>query len=307
MRFVSLFAGVGGFDLGFEEAGMTCIGQVEIDPNARRVLEKHWPDVPKHDDVTTAKEWADELGLVGRTDLVCGGFPCQDVSVAGKRAGLAGERTGLFWDALSFASHVQAEWIVLENVPGLLSSNQGRDFGVILTALADAGYSHLEWRVLDSQFFGVPQRRRRLFITGRSGGHGGRAVLLEPEGLRGDLASGGSAGSRVTSALTGGLGSGGPDAAHAAANWLVPAERERERELPRELQQHAGSRQHRDDRNRDALRPGHRVPRPHQAAVGTITAGAHPGSYNGQDAYNDMLIIEESNGRVDEVASGDER
>ena len=186
MRFVSLFAGVGGFDLGFEKAGMTCVGQVEIDKNARKVLEKHWPDVSRHDDVTTAKGWADERGLVGNVDVVCGGFPCQDVSVAGKRAGLAGERTGLFWDALSFATHVQAKWIVLENVPGLLSSNQGRDFEVILTALADAGYSHIEWRVLDSQFFGVPQRRRRVFIVASSVKRNGRPIFFESESMRGD-------------------------------------------------------------------------------------------------------------------------
>lgn len=182
MKFVSLFAGVGGFDLGFEQAGMECVGQVEIDKHARGVLDRHWPDVPKHDDVTTAIGWADERGLVGNVDLVCGGFPCQDVSVAGKRAGLAGERTGLFWEALAFASHVEAGWIVLENVPGLLTSNQGRDFGVILTALADAGYVHLEWRVCDSQFYGVPQRRRRVFIVGCTSVPSRRPLFTEREG-----------------------------------------------------------------------------------------------------------------------------
>jgi DNA (cytosine-5)-methyltransferase 1 len=188
MRFVSLFAGVGGFDLGFEKAGMQCVGQVEIDKHARRVLETHWPDVRRHDDVTTAREWATDAELIGGVDLVCGGFPCQDVSVAGKRAGLAGQRTGLFWDALAFATHVQARWIVLENVPGLLSSNEGRDFGVVITAMADAGYGHIEWRVLDSQFHGVPQRRRRVFIVASSRALSGRAVFVEREGLRGDLA-----------------------------------------------------------------------------------------------------------------------
>lgn len=182
MKFVSLFAGVGGFDLGFEKAGMECVGQVEIDKHARGVLDRRWPDVPKHDDVTTAIGWADERGLVGNVDLVCGGFPCQDVSVAGKRAGLAGQRTGLFWDALTFASHVEARWVVLENVPGLLSSNNGRDFGVVLSAMADAGYSHIEWRVLDSQFFGVPQRRRRVFVVASSAKRSGRAIFVEREG-----------------------------------------------------------------------------------------------------------------------------
>ena len=137
-RFVSLFAGVGGFDLGLEKAGHTCIGQVEIDKNARKILERHWPDVPKHDDVQTAQKWAIDNGFVGSVDLVVGGFPCQDLSVAGKRAGLAGERSGLFFDALAFAQTVKAKTIILENVPGLLSSNQGRDFGTVLIELANA-------------------------------------------------------------------------------------------------------------------------------------------------------------------------
>ena len=183
MRFVSLFAGIGGFDLGLERAGHECIGQVEIDKHAQGVLTRHWPDVPRHDDVRTAVDWANRIGLVGRTDLVCGGFPCQDVSRAGKRAGLAGERSGLFWDALAFSTHVEAGWFVLENVPGLLSSNDGEDFGVVISAMADAGYRHIEWRVLDSQFFGVPQRRRRVFIVGRSTTDGGRQVFVEREGL----------------------------------------------------------------------------------------------------------------------------
>jgi DNA (cytosine-5)-methyltransferase 1 len=179
VKHLSLFTGVGGFDLGFEAAGMTTVGQVEIDSKCREVLAAHWPDLPRHDDVTTAKEWIDSVGTV---DIVSGGFPCQDVSVAGFRAGLAGARTGLFWDALAIAQAAEARWIVLENVPGLLSSNQGRDFGTVITALAHAGYRHVEWRVLDSQFFGVPQRRRRVFIVGCAGTPRRGSVLAESEG-----------------------------------------------------------------------------------------------------------------------------
>ena len=181
MKFVSLFAGVGGFDLGLTKSGHECVGQVEIDKHARAVLDLQFPDVPKHNDVTTAIEWADEIGLTGNIDLVCGGFPCQDLSVAGKRAGLAGARSGLFYDALRFATHTKAKTILLENVPGLLSSNQGRDFGAVLTALAESGYSNLEWRVLDSQFFGVPQRRRRIFIVASVGTEPFRQILAECE------------------------------------------------------------------------------------------------------------------------------
>ena len=183
--FVSLFAGVGGFDLGLEQAGHTCVGQVEIDKYAQKVLKKHWPDVPLHNDVTTAIDWAKENDLIGRVDIVCGGFPCQDVSVAGKRAGIAGARSGLFWDAIQFAREVKAQTIILENVPGLLSSNQGRDFGIVLSAMADAGYGHIEWRVLDSQFFGVPQRRRRVFIVGSVIDRSKSPIFIEPESKSG--------------------------------------------------------------------------------------------------------------------------
>jgi DNA (cytosine-5)-methyltransferase 1 len=197
MRFVSLFAGVGGFDLGLERSGHTCVGQVEIDKHAQSVLARHWPDVPKHDDVTTAIDWADEIGLTGNVDLVAGGFPCQDLSVAGKRAGLDGKRSGLFYDALAFAKAVKAKTILLENVPGLLSSNQGRDFGVLLTELADAGYSNIEWRVLNSQFFGVAQRRRRVFIVASLGTEPFRTVLSECESSAGDFEAGNQEGQEV--------------------------------------------------------------------------------------------------------------
>jgi DNA (cytosine-5)-methyltransferase 1 len=199
--FVSLFAGVGGFDLGFEKAGHTCVGQVEIDKNAQKILKKHWPDIPLHDDVKTAIEWAKEINLIGKVDIVCGGFPCQDVSVAGKRAGIAGARSGLFWDAIRFAQEVKAHTIVLENVPGLLSSNEGRDFGVVISAMADAGYSHIEWRVLDSQFFGVPQRRRRVFIVGSSRDLSGAPILIERQSVRGDSSQSNTEGKSLTGAI----------------------------------------------------------------------------------------------------------
>lgn len=185
-RVVSLFAGVGGFDLGAERAGFEVVGQVEIDKSCQAVLRKQFPNALLHDDVTTAVEWAKENDLIGKVDIVCGGFPCQDVSVAGKRAGIAGARSGLFWDAIRFAKEIKAHTIILENVPGLLSSNEGRDFGVVISEMANAGYSHIEWRILDSQFFGVAQRRRRVFIVGSSRDHSASPILIERESMRGD-------------------------------------------------------------------------------------------------------------------------
>lgn len=207
-RFVSLFAGVGGFDLGLEKSGHTCVGQVEIDKNARAILERHWPNVPKHDDVQTAIDWANNNGLTGTVDLVVGGFPCQDLSVAGKRAGLAGKRSGLFFDALAFAQSVKAKTILLENVPGLLSSNQGRDFGQLLTELANAGYSNIEWRVLNSQFFGVAQRRRRVFIVASVGTEPFKQILAECEGSAGDSPQGEPQGKDVTDSVADSTGAG---------------------------------------------------------------------------------------------------
>ena len=165
-----------------------------IDKHARKVLDRHFPNVPKHDDVRTAREWADEIGLTGSVELVCGGFPCQDLSVAGKRAGLAGERSGLFHDALAFATHVKAKTILLENVPGLLTSNKGRDFGTVLAELDNAGFHNIEWRVLDSQWFGVPQRRKRVFIVASVGNYNGQEILIERESCTGDFKTGNESG-----------------------------------------------------------------------------------------------------------------
>lgn len=173
--FLSLFSGSGGLDLGLHRAGWTCVAQCEADPWRRGILARHWPDIPQHDDVTT-------FNPEGITcDLIAGGFPCQDVSVAGRRAGLAGKRTGLFWDAIRIVDAVRPRFVLLENVPGLLTSNGGRDFGVVVGALADVGYG-VAWRVVDSRFFGVPQRRRRVFIVGvlpggRAGAERAGAIL----------------------------------------------------------------------------------------------------------------------------------
>lgn len=220
LTYLSTFSGIGGLDLGLDRAGMTCVGQVEIDKHARSVLDRHWPDVPKHDDITTAKEWASDIGLVGRVDVVCGGAPCQDLSVAGKRQGFAGERSVLVLHMVALAAHVQADWIIYENVPGLLSSNQGRDLGVLILALADAGFPYVEWRTLDSRYFGVAQRRRRVFLVAGTSDPRRAPVLLEREGSTGDSAPGNAQGQAVAGAT-------GDSAAGSRGDV---AERERERE-----------------------------------------------------------------------------
>lgn len=157
LTFGSLFAGIGGFDLGFHQAGLSCSWQVEIDAAARSVLARHWPDVPRHADVRAVGKA--ELAPV---DIICGGFPCQDLSVAGNRAGLAGARSGLFYEMTRITDELRPLLLVWENVPGLLSSDDGRDFARVLLELDRIGYSGC-WTTLDAQFFGVAQRRQRVF------------------------------------------------------------------------------------------------------------------------------------------------
>jgi len=118
-------------------------------------------------------------------DLVCGGFPCQDLSVAGKRRGLDGERSGLWFEFARIIDEVQPQWVVIENVPGLFSSDGGRDFAVIIQWLAKRGYG-VGWRVLDSQGFGLAQRRKRVFIVASFGNRSGCTLLLESESVRWD-------------------------------------------------------------------------------------------------------------------------
>lgn len=185
LKAISLFSGVGGFEIGLGRAGIDTVLQVESDPWCLSVLERHWPDVERIDDVRRVcvgepaeRSPADGLRspvdirgrqtwarLPGNIDLVYGGFPCQDLSVAGKRAGLSGERSGLWHEFRRVLSELRPRWTLIENVPGLLSSNGGADFGVLLRGLDDLGYG-VAWRVLDARWFGVPQRRRRVFIVG---------------------------------------------------------------------------------------------------------------------------------------------
>jgi len=183
---VSLFAGVGGFDLAMERNGVEVVANVEIDKQCQKVLAKHFPNAKQFSDITEVKG-SDLIGagFEPSRGIITGGFPCQDLSVAGKRAGLAGERSGLFWEIARLIEETKTEWFILENVPGLLTSNKGRDFGVVIGTMADLGYS-LAWRVLDAQHFGVPQRRRRVFIVGRrtTDGLSPAEVLFKSEGLR---------------------------------------------------------------------------------------------------------------------------
>ena len=155
MTFGSLFSGIGGIDLGLERAGMTCRWQVEIDPFCRKVLAKHWPDVERFEDVK--RVGSENLEPV---DVIAGGFPCQDVSVAGKKAGIKeGTRSGLWFEFHRIIRELRPRYVFVENVPGLLTDGMGR----VLSDLAESGYD-AEWEVLSARDVGAPHLRNRVFI-----------------------------------------------------------------------------------------------------------------------------------------------
>jgi len=220
---LSLFSGVGGLcSLGLGAAGHDVVGLCEIDAKARSVLRRHHPDTPIWEDVTTL----DGSALHGRVDIVAGGSPCQDLSVAGRRAGLDGERSGLFWHQCRIAAEVAAPWVLWENVAGALSSNDGEDFAAVLwgltgfrPAVPEDGWRKVGvcvgpdrtavWRLLDARWFGVAQRRRRVFVVAGPRDLCGPEVLVEPESCGGDTWTRPTPGQEVAGTLGGGAGSRG--------------------------------------------------------------------------------------------------
>jgi len=184
MKVGSLFSGVGGFDLGLERSGHEIVWQVEYDKQARSILRKHWPDVKMYNDVQQVGGKDGEAGrdVLEEVDLICGGFPCQDLSVAGHRRGLDGSKSGLWYEFYRILKECRPKYCLVENVPGLFSSNKGRDMEVLVRGLEELGYQW-QYRILDSQYFGVPQRRRRVFIVGYLGEGCAPQVLLESESL----------------------------------------------------------------------------------------------------------------------------
>jgi len=185
LTFGSLFAGIGGFDLGFERAGMVCKWQVEIDEYATRVLEKHWPDVRRWDDVRTFPPEGDDW----RVDVIAGGFPCQDISNAGQRAGIDGERSGLWGEFDRIIGVLRPRIVVVENVAALLVRGMGRVIG----DLAACGYD-AEWRIVPAGGpggVGAPHRRERVFIVAHARGarnqwRSGECVGPNGTGTRGE-------------------------------------------------------------------------------------------------------------------------
>lgn len=155
MKYGSLFSGIGGLDRGLDAAGMKCVWECECEPYASKVLEKHWPGVKRYGDIK-AVNWKE----AEKPDVICGGFPCQDISSSGNKVGINGKRSGLWFEFLRCVSSLRPNYVVVENVAALLI----RGLDAVLGSLAEVGYD-AEWHCLPAAVFGSPQRRDRVFIV----------------------------------------------------------------------------------------------------------------------------------------------
>jgi DNA (cytosine-5)-methyltransferase 1 len=183
MRLLDLFSGIGGFSLGLERAGFKTVAFCEIDPFCRAVLRKHWPDVPCYDDVTTLT--ADCLRADGiAVDAICGGFPCQDISKAGKGSGITGTRSGLWTEYARIIGELRPRYVIVENVAALL----GRGLDVVLGDLAALGYD-AEWHCIPACAIGAPHQRDRVWIIGQPGPLGHDVADAEFPRLEGRFAA----------------------------------------------------------------------------------------------------------------------
>jgi DNA (cytosine-5)-methyltransferase 1 len=159
MKVLDLFSGIGGFSLGLERAGMETIAFCEFDEHAQKVLRKHWPDVPIHSDVRTLNGY----DFRGTVDVVCGGFPCQDLSTAGKQVGFGGERSSLYREMLRVIGECMPRYAIFENVTGLISGDKGRWFAKFLYDLAEIGFD-AEWHCITASDLGAHHHRDRVWI-----------------------------------------------------------------------------------------------------------------------------------------------
>lgn len=221
MKYLSVCSGIEAASAAWHHLGWTPVAFSEVDKFPSAVLKHHYPNVPNWGDMTKFKEWPDAA-----IDVLVGGTPCQSFSVAGLRKGMADPRGNLALTYLAIADRYKPRFLIWENVPGVLSSNEGRDFGSILGGMGELGYG-VAYRVLDAQFFGVPQRRRRIFVVGHLGDwRRAAAVLFERESLLGHPPPSREARQGIAPTVTSGAANGG--ASHGARsgsakeNLIVP-------------------------------------------------------------------------------------
>jgi len=218
MKFGSVCSGIEAASVAWEPLGWKASFFSEIEKFPSELLATHYPDVPNYGDMTKYKEWKKD-GTVG---LIVGGTPCQSFSVAGLRKGLEDPRGNLMLTFGGILKKYQPTWMVWENVPGVLSSNKGRDFGTFLGMLGKCGYG-FAYRVLDAQYFGVAQRRRRVFVVGYLGEwKRAAAVLFESESLQGDLAKGRKKGKVAPTLPASGSGTSRTGNAANEGSWYIP-------------------------------------------------------------------------------------
>ena len=198
MTYLSVCSGIEAVSVAWEPLGFTPVGFAEIEPFPCEPLRQKYPNVKNYGDITQYEKWN-----AGQFDILAGGTPCQSFSIAGKRGGTADERGALMYAYLGIVETYRPRWIIWENVPGVLSSNSGYDFTSFLAGLEECGYGWA-YRVLDAQYFGVPQRRRRVFVVGHSDNRTDLAaeVLFEQQGVCGNIA----AGSETQKETTGNVG-----------------------------------------------------------------------------------------------------
>jgi len=217
IRYGSVCSGIEAASVAWRPLGWRASFLSEIEAFPRAVLQHHYPETPLHGDFTTIK-----AGDYEPIDLLVGGTPCQSFSIAGLRGGLDDDRGNLALEYLRLADRLRPRWLVWENVPGVLSSNGGRDFGAILGGMVELGYG-VAYRVLDAQFFGVAQRRRRVFVVGYLGDwRRAAAVLFERHSLSGHPAPRRKAGPSVAALTANGVGTCGADDNQGQAGHLIP-------------------------------------------------------------------------------------
>jgi len=262
MRYLSVCSGIEAATSAWHELGWKPVAFSEIEPFPSAVLKHHYPDVPNLGDMTKYKEWD-----IGTIDILVGGTPCQSFSVAGLRKGLEDPRGNLALVYCGILDKFRPKWFVWENVPGVLSSNGGRDFGSFLGAVAQLGYG-FSYRVLDAQYFGVPQRRRRVFVVGCLGGWEHSAeVLFESSCLLRNPPPSREKRQGFTASPLGSIEVSGPlqardykdsgtDGFNTTSSKLIPTV----------VKNHPNE------------------------TVGALCADTHPGAYSGQDAYTGRLI-----------------
>ena len=196
MRVASFFSGIGGFDLGFERAGMQVVFQCEIDKFCQQILKRHWPEVPIYDDITTLTHSA-----IPAADLWCAGWPCQDLSNANtERLGLAGERSGLFYKYMELVAEVRPGWLVLENVPGLLSAEQGTALEAVIDALEACGYLG-GWLSCNALHTGLPHNRDRVFFIASFRSKRAYKIFTDSSELSGNSPAGKQGGKKTRSGI----------------------------------------------------------------------------------------------------------